>query len=214
MKEEKPFWHKGLLLAGVLLAVLGGWLGSRAWHDGSHGKPMPVVSAATVLADPKPLPPFVLQGPAGKFVNSDLTGQWRFVFFGYTHCPDVCPTALSLMRDVRKKLAGGTVPLPGVVFISVDAARDKPELLGRYVPAFDPEFIGVAGDDEALAPLVKALGVFYQRHEREDPRNYTVDHSASMYLIDPQGRLRAIFVPPVPAERMAADYSAIVGANP
>lgn len=207
----KEVWRKGLLVGSVVLAAGGGWLASRALHHGDGAQmAAPTVKVATVLPEGKPLLAFELQGGAGVFTNRDLTGQWTFMFFGYTHCPDVCPTALSLMRDVRSRLAGGTAPLPKVVFVSVDAARDSLDLLGRYVPAFDPSFVGVVGSDAALAPLVKTLGVFYQRHEKEDPRNYTVDHSAAMYLLDPQGRLKAVFMPPVPAERMAADYQAIV----
>jgi len=208
----KAIWRKSLLAGGVLLAVSGGWLASRAiHHDGGHLL-QPVVKSATLLTEEKPLPAFQLKGVGGAFTNANLEGAWTFMFFGYTHCPDVCPTALSLMRDVRSRLAGGSVPLPKVVFVSVDAARDSLDLLGRYVPAFDPSFVGVTGSDEALAPLVKTLGVFYQRHEKEDPRNYTVDHSAAMYLIDPKGQLKAVFMPPIPAERMAADYLAIATA--
>ncbi|GAB2181030.1 hypothetical protein DLREEDagrD3_12530 [Denitratisoma sp. agr-D3] len=208
----KSVMRKGLLVGAIVLAAGAGWLASRAArHDGGHAV-LPTVKAATVLAEGKQLPDFQLRGHGGAFSRRDLEGHWTFMFFGYTHCPDVCPTALSLMRDVRSRLAGGNVPLPGVVFVSVDGARDSQELLDRYVPAFDPSFIGVGGTDEALSPLVRALGVFYQRHEKEDPRNYTVDHSAAMYLIDPQGRLKAVFMPPVPADRMAADYQAIVAA--
>lgn len=208
----KEAWRKGLLVAGVACAAGAGYLASKAVHQGGHDRG-PAVKAATVLNDTRPLPPFSLKGPSGEFTNDNLKGKWTFVFFGYTHCPDVCPTALSLLRDVRGKVAAAGGTLPEVVFVSVDAARDTPELLGRYVPAFDPSFKGVTGSDEALAPLVKMLGVFYERHEKEDPRNYLVDHSAAMYLIDPQGRLKALFMPPIPAERMAEDYQALTGAG-
>lgn len=213
-RTMREAWRKGLILGSVILAVAGGWLASRAIGHGGHGVALPAVRAATLVAPAKALPSFRLDGPGGAFANEGLRGHWTLLFFGYTHCPDVCPTALSLLRDVRGRLAGSGAPLPAVVFISVDPARDKPDLLGRYVPAFDPSFIGVTGSDEALAPLVKALGVFYQRNEKEDPRNYTVDHSAGLYLIDPTGRLQAVFMPPVTAERMAEDYRAIVGATP
>lgn len=205
----KEVWRKGLVIAGVALAAGGGYLASRVAHKGPHDAPMAKVQAATVVQSDKALPAFSLEGPAGSFGNAQLTGKWTFAFFGYTHCPDVCPTALSLMRDVRARLAGSGVALPQVIFISVDPARDSRELLNQYVPAFDPSFVGLRGSDEAIAPLVKALGVFYERHEKDDPRNYTVDHSAAMYLIDPQGRLAAVFMPPVTPEVMARDYRAI-----
>lgn len=205
----KEVWRKSLLVAAVALAAGGGYLASRVAHKGGHGTPLPSVQAATLVQSDKPLPAFSLEGPKGLFTNAQLMGKWTFVFFGYTHCPDVCPTALSLMRDTRARLAGTGVDLPQVAFISVDPARDKRELLDHYVPAFDPSFVGLRGDDEAIAPLVKTLGVFYQRHEKEDPRNYTVDHSAAMYLIDPQGRLAAVFMPPITADQMARDYRAV-----
>lgn len=206
----KEIWRKGLVVAGVALAAGGGYLASRVAHKGPHDAPTASVQAATVVQSDKVLPAFNLEGPAGNFSNAQLQGKWTFAFFGYTHCPDVCPTALSLMRDVRARLAGSGVALPQVIFISVDPARDSRELLNQYVPAFDASFVGLRGSDEAIAPLVKTLGVFYERHEKDDPRNYTVDHSAAMYLIDPQGRLAAVFMPPVTPDVMARDYRAIV----
>lgn len=204
----REIWRKALVVAGVALAAGGGYLASRVAHQGGHQRV--AVQSATVLEAEKPLPAFSLQGPNGAFGNGQLAGKWSFVFFGYTHCPDVCPTALSLLRDVRARLtADGVAALPQVVFVSVDGARDSRELLDRYVPAFDPSFVGLRGSDEEIAPLVKALGVFYQRHEKEDPRNYTVDHSAAIYLIDPQGRLAAVFMPPLTPDVMAKDYRAV-----
>ena len=164
---------------------------------------------ATILNDERSIPAFALKKPGGSFTNADLGGKWTFMFFGYTHCPDVCPVALSLLKDVRTRLVNSGNPPPQVVFVSVDPLRDTLEVLGQYVPAYDPSFFGVTGSDGELDPLIKHLGVFYQRNRKGDSMNYSVDHSAGIYLIDPQGRLKAVFMPPVTADRMAEEFRAM-----
>ncbi|GAB4169248.1 MAG: hypothetical protein Fur0039_07930 [Rhodocyclaceae bacterium] len=121
----------------------------------------------------------------------------------------MCPSTLSLMVRLRAALEEGQ--RPAVLFVSVDPARDTLELLARYVPAFDPSFVGATGSDEALAPLAKHLGVFYRRHDDGGARNYVVDHSAAIYLIDPRARLRAVFSPPHDAAAMLSTYARLTG---
>jgi protein SCO1/2 len=117
------------------------------------------------------------------------------------------------MKDVRAILAASAAVAPAptfqVVFVSVDPRRDTPQLLAEYMAAFDPSFIGVSGEDAALLPLTKSLGAYYRRNDGTDARNYTVDHSAAIYLIDPRGRLAAVFSPPQEASKMAADFRRI-----
>jgi protein SCO1/2 len=197
-----------LLLMGLVLASLGLALILRASRDG----PLPggEFSGVTEIHDDKPLPAFVLRRSGAGFTNADLVGHWSFVFFGYTQCPDVCPTALSLLKQVKAALA--TVPPAPtfqVVFVSVDPRRDTQQLLSEYMAAFDPSFIGVSGGDAALSPLTKTLGAYYQRNDGTDTRRYTVDHSAAIYLVDPQGRLAAVFSPPQEAAKVVANYRRI-----
>ena len=136
--------------------------------------------------------------------------RWSFAFFGYTQCPDVCPTALSTMKALKTELSAVTpVPTFQVVFVSVDPVRDTIPLLSEFMAAFDPSFIGVTGNDAALQPLIKDLGVYYVRNDAQNKKHYTVDHTATIYLIDPQGRLAATFSPPQFASAMAADYRRI-----
>ncbi len=204
---------KGLWLLGVgaVLVAGGGYLVWRSFP----GSPLPAGEIPRVLEvrEDAMLPSFRLQGTGGEFTNDKLLGRWTFMFFGYTQCPDICPTALSLMKDLKRQveLNVGAMPAPTfqVVFVSVDSRRDTRELLSQYLAAFDPLFIGASGDDAALAPLVAKLGIQYQRHDETDRKNYTVDHSAGIHLIDPRGHLAAVFPPPQEALRMAAEFRRI-----
>lgn len=200
-----------LLFVGLSLTFLGVALILRTLHHGPA--PAGEIPSVTEIRDEATLPSFALRGPHGPFSNANLTGHWSFIFFGYTQCPDICPTALALMKDVKAAIAGKAAVPPAptfqVVFVSVDPRRDTRELLNEYMAAFDPSFIGVNGDDAALAPLVKNLGVYYQRNDGTDTKHYTVDHSATIYLIDPRGRLAALFSQPHDAARVAANYQRI-----
>jgi protein SCO1/2 len=120
---------------------------------------------------------------------ADFRGKVVVVFFGYTHCPDVCPTTLAELAETMKRL-GADADRVQVLFITVDPARDTPEVLAQYVPAFDKRFLALRGDDAALAATAKAFKVIYQKQPGTAPGSYTMDHSAGTYVYDPQGRLR------------------------
>ncbi len=200
-----------LLLAGFALVIAGSYLTWRSLRAGPA--PAGEVPCVTELHDDQPLPAFSLRGPKGAFTNANLRGRWSFVFFGYTQCPDICPTALTLMKEVKATLGGDgaspAAPAFQVVFVSVDPRRDTDALLDEYMRAFDASFIGVSGSDVELSPLTGALGVFFRRNDGTDKQRYTVDHTAAIYLTDPQGRLAAIFSSPQVAAKVAADYRRI-----
>lgn len=119
----------------------------------------------------------------------DFRGKVVALFFGFTHCPDVCPTTLATMKAVKDKLGPDGERLQ-VIFVTVDPERDTPDLLAKYVTAFDPSFLGLHGSTEAIAQTAKAFKVYYQKVPGKTPDTYTMDHTASTYLYDPQGRLR------------------------
>jgi protein SCO1/2 len=120
---------------------------------------------------------------------ADFKGKVVLVFFGFTHCPDVCPTTMYEMASVMKAL-GPQADKVQVLFITVDPERDTQALLAKYVPAFDPRFLGLVGDKEATDKTAKEFKVFYQKVPGKTPGSYNVDHTAGSYVFDPQGRVR------------------------
>ena len=133
----------------------------------------------------------------------DFRGKAVVLFFGYTHCPDVCPTTLADAAQAMKAL-GPDADRVQVLFVTVDPERDTREVLARYVTAFDPRFLGLYGDAEATKRAAKEFKIYYEKRPESAPGSYSVDHSSQTYVIDPQGRLRLLVRP----ERMAEDLPA------
>src|SRR5947207_12106952 len=146
--------------------------------------------------------PFRLTDQNGKPVSdADLKGKWQLLFFGYTHCPDACPTALNEIALALDQL-GAKRDAVEVVFITVDPERDTPEVLKSYVASFDAPIIALTGAPEAVAQAAKAYRVYYAKHPRPDGE-YDMDHSAVIYLMNPEGRFTASFTPDSTAEAIA-----------
>ena len=120
---------------------------------------------------------------------SDFRGKAVVVFFGYTQCPDVCPTTLAALAEAMRQLGPDAAKVQ-VLFVTVDPERDTAELLSHYVTAFDPSFLGLSGDTDATARTAKEFKILYQKQPGKTPGSYTVDHSAGTFVFDPQGRLR------------------------
>ncbi|MGA8055354.1 MAG: SCO family protein [Burkholderiales bacterium] len=143
---------------------------------------------------------------------ADYKGRAVVMFFGYTHCPDVCPTTLAEMKSVLQGL-GEDAKRVQVLFVTVDPDRDTREVLAQYVPAFDPSFTGLYGDAAATAEVAKEFKVFYQKVPGTSPGSYTVDHSAGSYVFDPQGRLRLFVRYGTKADDLAADLKRLLAAK-
>lgn len=120
---------------------------------------------------------------------SDFHGKVVVLFFGYTQCPDVCPTSMSELAEVKRQLGTAGDRLQGL-FITVDPARDTPELLKAYMANFDPTFLAFSPSPEELAEVAKHYKVYYKKVDGKTPTSYTMDHSAGSYIYDPQGHLR------------------------
>src|SRR5690606_11748871 len=137
---------------------------------------------------------FTLPGNKGEDVSlSDWRGDYALMFFGYSHCPDFCPNTLAEFTQIADAL-GEDAERVRFVFVSVDGERDTPEVLDEYVSRFDPSFIGLQGNDETLGQIAGEYGLQYELHtgDADENGNYAVDHTTYSYLIDPEGRLRAI----------------------
>ncbi len=191
-----------LIIAAV--AITAGILVAQALLK---SKPQVDELAATRFPVARQLEPFSLVDHHGNtFDNAALREHWSFLFFGYTHCPDVCPTTLSVLNSVAEKLASSNAPVR-FVLVTVDPQRDTPEQLARFVSYFNSDFIGVTGSDEDIRQLTRQLGIMHMQVANEaNPDNYLVDHSAGVLLIDPNGNYHAVFTPPLSADALAGDF--------
>lgn len=209
------------VVALVLLVLLGGlwalaWFG-RAPGEGMadaflrrlaslSGTEMPAPSAGGVQL-PQGLVlggPFSLTDHHGRPVTErDFAGRWMLVYFGFTYCPDVCPTELGIMADAIDTMGdAGERVTP--VLISVDPERDTPEQLADYVSRFHPRMVGLTGTPEQVAEVARAYRVYYAKVNRPEMTEYLVDHSSFMYLVGPDGRVRALFRPETAPEAIAS----------
>jgi len=187
--------------AGLLILAAGALFG-LAFRDTSRGVVGTALSAAIGG-------PFSLVDQNGKpFTDADLKGKWQLVFFGYTHCPDVCPTALNDLSLALDQL-GKKKDEVGIVLITVDPERDTPAVLKSYVESFDGPIVALTGSPAAVAQAAKDFRVYYAKHPRSDG-GYDMDHSAVIYVMDPQGRFTATFTPENTAEEITARLQKLV----
>jgi protein SCO1/2 len=153
---------------------------------------------------------FALHDPSGKLRTlADFKGKAVVVFFGYTQCPDVCPTTMVEMANVMKAL-GPDADKVQVLFITLDPERDTAELLAKYVPAFDARFLGLRGDLAETEKVAKDFKVFYQKVPGKTPGSYTLDHMAGTYVYDPQGRIRLFIRYGQPADSIVHDLKILL----
>ena len=153
---------------------------------------------------------FALTDHAGKpRTMADFRGKAVVIFFGYTQCPDVCPTTMTGMAEAMK-LLGGDAAKVQVLFVTVDPERDTQQLLAQYVPVFNPSFLGLYADAQTIARTAQEFRVFYKKQPGSTPTTYTVDHSAGSYVYDPQGRLRLYIKHGEKPEVIAKDLKLLV----
>ena len=202
----RPLWDNSrmtkrlswlLVAAAALCAALAGF-----WLARELDSSAPRLASGTWLARPRAVADFQLTDHLGRpFTAHELQGRPSLVFFGFTHCPDACPTTLAKLAQVKK-----AAPVPGlqVLFVTVDPQRDNPTAMGLYVHAFDPDFIGLTGDPKAIEKMAAAFSVAFLRVDLPGG-DYTMDHSATVFLVDSSGRIVGIFTPPFDTRRLAQD---------
>jgi protein SCO1/2 len=196
------------ILLAAAVAVLSAAAGFSLWQL-QQIRSAPPLASLKVLPEPRVLADFALVDQAGQpFSLERLRGRWSLLFFGFTHCPDICPGTLYDLGRVHQALNEADQDLEEhqVAFVSVDPERDTPERMAEYVSFFDPDFLGITGELKQISPLALRIGVAY-RIEPHEPgsENYAVDHSASVFLIDPQARLHGVFPSPHDPELMIQD---------
>ncbi len=162
------------------------------------------ISAAGYATD------FALTDHTGKpRTMADFRGKAVVIFFGYTQCPDVCPTTMTGMAEAMKQL-GEDASKVQVLFVTVDPERDTPQLLAQYVPVFNPSFLGLYADAQTIARTAQEFRIFYKKQPGSTPTTYTVDHTAGSYVYDPQGRLRLYIKHGEKPEVIAKDLKLLV----
>lgn len=199
--------RRSKVLVGVAVALIALGVGLAAGIRSSRDSNPPDI-AGFVYPQPRKISPFVLTAHDGSAFTLDrLRGKWTFAYFGYTYCPDVCPTTLTELARVRSLLAAsGTDDANQYLLISVDPKRDTPQHLAQYVSYFSKKLIGVTGSRAAIDKLTQEVGVAYDFPEGTNGDNYPVSHSSIVALFDPAARLHAVFTVPHKAEAIADGF--------
>lgn len=174
------------------------------------GEP-PAALSATILPAGNELPEFTLLDQDGAIVDRSIfEGQWDVVFFGFTNCPDICPATMTVLGQARRALAAdGRQPLPRIVLVSVDPERDTPEAMARYIAYFGEDNLGLTGELDEIRKLTDALGIYFQK-AGTDEGVYGVDHSTVVLVIDPDGRLKALFSAPHSVDNFVNDLPLVM----
>jgi protein SCO1 len=202
-----------LNLRVILLAIVAFVVGLVAarWLVGPRDVPVPATENATIFTPPRAIPELALVDQDGRpFTAASLRDRWSVVFFGFTHCPDVCPTTLTVMAQMRKQLADlPAARQPHVLLFTVDPERDTPEVLGSYVRFFDPAFGAVTGTPAGVEQAAAAFAVPFAKVPLPQG-GYTMDHGAGVFFVAPDGNVHAYSSPPLGAESLARDYRTLV----
>lgn len=211
-------WQIAVAAGIVVLAMAAAW-GWRALSPTPASPPryVEVGHGAYTLPRPDPIADFDLVRHDGRpFTNGALTGRWTFLVFGYTYCPDFCPTTLAVFNQIHGLLArqpdgGREVQF---VMVTVDPERDTAAQIAAYVPQFNPAFIGVTGTKAMIGRLADSVGADHHRHAPDSGGNYLIDHSTAVLLVNPQGRVQGVFAPQHDAADMVKAFAKIRASAP
>jgi protein SCO1 len=201
-----------LVLVAAVAAGLG-LLAARFAFAPDPAPAQPATRAVRLFSPARELPAFALRQSDGtQLVPGELKGHWTLVFLGFTHCPDVCPTTLAELSRAQKQWEALPEPVrPRVLFVSVDPERDPPDRIGEYAHAFHRDTLAATADIPALERFTRSLSLVFAkvRPEGTPEGQYTIDHSATLAVLDPQGRMAGIVQPPLDVPGIAADLQAL-----
>lgn len=198
-----------VILAAALAAAIGLSLGARLTAPEAPGNAQ-ILQNALLFPQPRELPAFALDaGDGGVLDAAALRGRWSLVFVGFTHCPDICPTTLATLGGLQKAVADLN-PALQIVFVSVDPERDSAAKASEYARYFVADALAATADHARLTPFTRSLGMLYVQSPLEGG-DYSVDHSSSIAILDPQARQVGVFRPPFEIARMAADLRQLAG---
>ena len=196
-----------VMIAALLVVLAGG----SAWAAGlvpfaNRGTPI----HGTTFDPGTPAPSFTLEAAGNKQVQlSDFRGKAVLLYFGYTYCPDICPTTLATLARARDAL-GADASKVQVIMITVDPQRDTPDRLSSYVQKFDPSFVGLSGTLEQIQPIGSSYGIYFQAEAPNGTGGYTVDHTAAVTVIDPQGNRRILESYGLTSDQIASDIRSLL----
>jgi protein SCO1/2 len=200
---------QNLFVAVAMLAAISAGLGLYVARHGGDAAPPHI--EGLLWPNPKVLHEFVTIDQDGKpFGLDELRGKWSFLFFGYTHCPDVCPMTMAVLGQVQDELhKDPDGDLPRAVLVTIDPERDTPQQLAAYVKHFGADVIGLGGSIENVQTLAAQIGVAFYKTDAAADGGYLMDHSAGVFLIDPQGRMVGVFQAPHTAPQIVERFRAI-----
>ena len=202
-RPYKTWLGAAVLLVTVCLILLEVFTSDRF---GRSGATLLVDRVSSLVLPPRPVSKLeLIDSNERSFTALNLIDRWTFIVFGFTYCPDVCPSTLAVLTEFREALTREFADAKDVniILVTVDPERDTPAILKQYVQHFDPRFLGLSGTDANIRNLANQLGASYEILNRDAPDGYTVSHSASLYLIDPQARHYATYVAPLEAALIA-----------
>lgn len=198
-----------LVILGCIAVVAVGF--GLWWKDSAIASNPEQYENATLLPKPATLEEFNLTDDQGHpFTKENLKGQWNLIFFGFTHCAMICPTALSELNKAHQVMEQKNQgSMPRVVFVTVDPERDSPAQMHKYLQTFNKSFIGLTGPSQALEKMTKQLGIAYMKATKSGENDYQIDHTASVLVINPKGEWVAVLSTPHKAETLAKNIELI-----
>lgn len=199
-------------IATIAFAVIALFLGLWSFHQKNPADSPIELESGTLLPLPQDISPFHLVSADTKdFTNENLKGKWSFLFFGFTNCPELCPATLTTLNKMIALLTEHKVEqIPQVVFISLDPARDTPSTMKQYLASFNKDFVGLTGSEDSLKKLTSEFSVLYAKVTKNaTEKDYVIDHSGTLLLVNPNAQLVAVFSTPHDATKLSHDLRTI-----